>query len=113
MLQRYAHSATAIALVPGLTEVTIFGGSPQFNPKNSDDDEPKIAETIVMTFGEFWINTSKNIQLTCSVPAKYLILIYIYMHIMMLFFFRIHRMCREVSGDILYKSMEISVCSQQ
>ena len=53
MLKRYAHSATAIALVPGLTEVTIFGGSPQFNPKNSDDDEPKIAETIVMTFGEF------------------------------------------------------------
>ena len=40
---RRRHSVTATSLAPGLTEVTMFGGS------TSDD---RIALTTVMTFGE-------------------------------------------------------------
>ena len=39
-------------LAPGLTEVTFFGGCPLYDPKMSTDEQPNLAETIVMTFGE-------------------------------------------------------------
>ena len=50
---RFSHSATAFSLSPGLTEVTIFGGSPNV-PSNlkSDADLPLIANTTVLRFGE-------------------------------------------------------------
>ena len=50
---RFYHSATAFSLSPGLTEVTIFGGCPNW-PSNykSDADLPQIANTTVLRFGE-------------------------------------------------------------
>ena len=43
---RCGHSVTAISLTPGLTEVTVFGGSSSLR---ADDC---IAATTIMTFGE-------------------------------------------------------------
>ena len=40
-------------LAPGLTEVTVFGGCPQYDPNKSLGDQPKLAETIILLFGEF------------------------------------------------------------
>ena len=50
---RFCHSATAFSLSPGLTEVTIFGGCPNW-PSNykSDADFLQIANTTVLRFGE-------------------------------------------------------------
>ena len=50
---RVFHSATAFSLSPGLTEVTIFGGCPNW-PSNIkfDADIPHIANTTVLRFGE-------------------------------------------------------------
>ena len=53
VLSRFGHSTVAIELAPGLTEVTALGGCPQYNSKKLPDDQPRLAETIVMTFGKF------------------------------------------------------------
>ena len=37
---------TAISLTPGLTEVTVFGGAPHYNPNQLDRDVHTIAATI-------------------------------------------------------------------
>ena len=51
--RRCGHSATAINLCPGLTEVTLFGGCPEWVCKcKSDSDFPQIANTTVLRFGE-------------------------------------------------------------
>ena len=50
---RKSHSMTAISLAPGLTEVTLFGGSPLYNPKQRGRDIQSIAATAILTFGEF------------------------------------------------------------
>ena len=39
---------TAISLAPGLTEVTVFGGAPHYNP----DQVQIIAATTILTFSE-------------------------------------------------------------
>ena len=44
------HSQTAFSLTPGLTEVVLFGGSPE-TPK--DDGGFKHSNTIMLRFGEF------------------------------------------------------------
>ena len=50
-LKRYCHSLTASSLGPGLTVVTVFGGSAQ--PFTGDDDrQPKIADTTLLQFSE-------------------------------------------------------------
>ena len=50
---RFDHSAAAFSLSPGLTEVTIFGGCPEW-PSNSksEADLPLMANTTVLRFGE-------------------------------------------------------------
>ena len=50
---RWYHSAAAFSLSPGLTEVTIFGGCPEY-PSNykSHADLPQMANTTVLRFGE-------------------------------------------------------------
>ena len=42
---RYGHSATAISLTEGLTEVTLFGGV--------DENYDNISDTTVFRFGEY------------------------------------------------------------
>ena len=51
---RWTHSVTAISLAPGLTEVTIFGGSnsPHHVLYPKDIKSTCIAATTIMTFGE-------------------------------------------------------------
>ena len=44
LLARFSHSATAVSLGPGLTEVAIFGGC--------DDEVEELANTTVLRFGE-------------------------------------------------------------
>ena len=53
LLSRCYHSATTFSLSPGLTEITIFGGFPNW-PSNfkSDANFPQIANTTVLRFGE-------------------------------------------------------------
>ncbi len=54
---RFNHSATAFSLCPGLMEVTLFGGCPQWPSIDADvpqmADLPQIANTIVLRFSEF------------------------------------------------------------
>ena len=51
---RFFHSAAAFHLSPGITEVTIFGGCPEW-PSNykSPADLSQIANTTVLRFGEY------------------------------------------------------------
>ena len=51
VLPRVGHSTVAVELAPGLTEVTIFAGCPQFDPKKSFNDQTKLAETVILSFG--------------------------------------------------------------
>ena len=48
---RFCHSAAAFHLSPGMTEVTIFGGCPEW-PKGDADFSPT-ANTTVLRFGEY------------------------------------------------------------
>ena len=48
----WGHSVTAVTLAPGLTEVTMFGGSAD-EWKGSADKQPTLADTKVLQFGEF------------------------------------------------------------
>ena len=50
---RFSHSATAFSLCPGVMEVTLFGGCPEW-PSNAKTgaDLPQIANTTVLRFGE-------------------------------------------------------------
>ena len=51
---RYYHSATAISLGPGLTEVTVFGG------KYSGLDHR--ASTTLLRFGEYFVGLHSYIE---------------------------------------------------
>lgn len=53
---RCGHCAEAFSICQGITEVTIFGGCPEY-PKNfiSDDDLPQMADTAVLRFGKLLI----------------------------------------------------------
>lgn len=56
-LLRAGHSATSVVLAPGLTEVVVFGGCPECDYSTRYDlDEPKIAETVIYTFGKSQIS---------------------------------------------------------
>ena len=50
---RWAHSATAISLCPGLEEVNLFGGSHDHDANQPIKVRPRISETTILTFGEF------------------------------------------------------------
>ena len=49
---RAAHTATALNLGAGWTQVTMFGGCPKWERGKSDDALPKLAKTTVLDFGE-------------------------------------------------------------
>lgn len=50
---RMLHTATAFSLCPGHTQVTKFGGCPMWEKRKSTEDQPKIATTTVLEFGEY------------------------------------------------------------
>lgn len=48
---RLSHSLTESSLGPGLTEVTVFGGTAE--PwAGSDEKQPKLADTTLLQFSE-------------------------------------------------------------
>ena len=49
---RYAHTLTAFKMDQGRVHATTFGGCPSFDPDRPDDDDPKLADTAVLEFGE-------------------------------------------------------------
>lgn len=54
---RRGHTTTAFSLSPGLTEVTMFGGSPELS-SGKDVTQPKLAETTILQFSEY----SRNVE---------------------------------------------------
>ena len=50
----WEHSLTAFSLGPGLTEVTVFGGSAE-PPTRSVETLPKLADTTLLQFSEWLI----------------------------------------------------------
>ena len=49
---RMCHTAIALSLGLGWTQVTMFGGCPKFEKKKTDDAQQKLAKTTVLDFGE-------------------------------------------------------------
>ena len=49
---RMRHTATALSLEPGQTQVIMFGGCPKWLWKKPDHDRHKLAKTTVLEFGE-------------------------------------------------------------
>ena len=49
---RMCHTATALSLGPGWTQVTMFGGCPKWEWGKSLDAQQKLAKTTVLEFGE-------------------------------------------------------------
>ena len=60
---RGGHSLTAFSLGPGLTEVTVFGGTPE-PPTGSNKAQPKLADTTLLQFSEWLI-------VCCYIPLQY------------------------------------------
>ena len=49
---RFGHCAAAITISPGVTEVVMFGGSPEWPKNKTDNDLKKLSMTTVLRFGE-------------------------------------------------------------
>ena len=49
---RWGHTVTSYQVDDNNIHATTFGGCPDYNPSRSDDDDPKLADTTVMEFGE-------------------------------------------------------------
>ena len=49
---RCGHTVTSFRLDEDRVHATTFGGCPDWASNRSDDDDPKLADTIVMEFGE-------------------------------------------------------------
>ena len=49
---RLRHTATALSLGPGWTEVIMFGGCPKWKWGKINDAQQKLAQTAVMEFSE-------------------------------------------------------------
>ena len=61
---RQYHSATAISLSPGLEEVILFGG------RTDDGCIPKIANTIVLRFGQSCEQHKQQISVSVSMHSN-------------------------------------------
>ena len=73
---RYMHGGAASTISPGVTEVVMFGGSPEW-PKNykTDNDFKKLSMTTVLRFGEapfiILLGQSAMLILTCTYLTLY------------------------------------------
>ena len=70
---RWTHSLTAFSLGPGLTEVTVFGGTAE-PLTGSVETQPKLANTTLLQFSEL---------LNVHVHTVYTMYHYMYMYIHM------------------------------
>ena len=56
---RFMHSATAYTINAKLTEVTLFGGSPEWPKKyRNDNDFIFLSDTTVLRFGKYMLATA-------------------------------------------------------
>ena len=51
---RWGHTVTSFRLDEETVHTTTFGGCPEYDPKRSEDDDLKLADTTVMEFGEWY-----------------------------------------------------------
>jgi len=51
---RFGHTVTSFRLDEETVNTTTFGGCPEWNSNKSNDDDPKLADTTVMEFGEWY-----------------------------------------------------------
>ena len=51
---RCGHTVTSFRPDEETVHTTTFGGCPEYDPKRSYDDDPKLADTTVMEFGEWY-----------------------------------------------------------
>ena len=51
-LPRFRHTISAINLCSGLEDVISFGGSPDYDANRVQKNYPRMAETMIITFGE-------------------------------------------------------------
>ena len=49
---RWGHTLTACRMNKSQIHATTFGGCPSFDPNRSHDDDPKLADTTILEFGE-------------------------------------------------------------
>ena len=67
---RMRHTATALSLGAGWTQVTMFGGCPKWESGKSHDAQQKQAKTTVLDFGEQ--NTHNSIH-SLAVSSLYIL----------------------------------------
>ena len=70
---RMWHTATALSLGPGQTQVTMFGGCSKWESGKSADALPKLAKTTVLEFGEqiTFYDTDFNSGFICLLLMAY------------------------------------------
>ena len=73
---RYYHCAAASTISPGVTEVVMFGGCPEWPKKyKTDNDFKKLSMTTVLRFGEapfiILLGQSAMLILTCTYLTLY------------------------------------------
>ena len=70
---RMCHTATALSLGPGWTQVTMFGGCPKWESGKSADAQQKLAKTTVLEFGEqiTFYDTNFNSCFICLLLMAY------------------------------------------
>ena len=51
---RFGHTVTSFRLDKETVNTTTFGGCPEWDSNRSNDDDPKLADTTVMEFGEWY-----------------------------------------------------------
>ena len=67
---RMYHTATALSLGPGWTQVTMFGGCPKWERGKSHNTLQKLAQTTMLDFGEQ--NTQNSIH-SLAVSSLYIL----------------------------------------
>ena len=67
------HTATALSLGPGRTQVTMFGGCPKWEIGKSLDAKQKLAKITVLDFGEqiTFYDTDFNSGFICLLLMAY------------------------------------------
>ena len=73
---RFMHCAAASTISPGVTEVVMFGGCPEWSKNyKTDDDYKKLSMTTVLRFGEapfiILLGQSAMLILTCTYLTLY------------------------------------------
>ena len=62
MHPRMSHTMAALTLAPGVTEVSMFGGSPKWDPDATSVGQlPTVAETTMLRIGEHLVTSHSDL----------------------------------------------------